>query len=218
MSNSPISSEPLLQQLNWRYAVKKFDATKKIPEETWQALEDVLVLTPSSFGLQPWKFIVVTDPDLRKTLQDHAWGQSQVVDASHLVVFARKLEVSDADVDRYVNYMAEVRSTPVESLEGMSTMIKGFLKSPPYPMEIEAWTARQTYIAVGQFLTSAALLGIDACPMEGFVPSKVDDTLELTKQGYGAVVLCAAGYRAEDDKYADLKKVRFPQSEMIEYR
>ena len=215
MSNSPISSDQLLQQLNWRYATKAFDATKKIPAETWQTLEEAIVLSPSSFGLQPWKFVVVTDPEIRKTLQEHAWGQAQVSAASHLVVFARKLSMSAADVDRYINYMAEERGIPAESLKGFSDMVKGFLQSPPYPMDIEAWTARQTYIAVGQFLTSAALLGIDVCPMEGFIPAKVDETLGLTQQGYGAVVLCAAGYRADDDKYANLKKVRYPKSEVI---
>lgn len=215
MSNSPISSDQLLQQLNWRYATKAFDATKKIPAETWQTLEEAIVLSPSSFGLQPWKFVVVTDPEMRKTLQEHAWGQAQVAQSSHLVVFARKLSMSAADVDRYINYMAEEREIPAEALKGFSDMVKGFLNSPPYPMDIEAWTARQTYIAVGQFLTSAALLGIDVCPMEGFVPAKVDETLRLTQQGYGAVVLCAAGYRADDDKYANLKKVRYPKSEVI---
>ncbi|MBE9099528.1 NAD(P)H-dependent oxidoreductase [Vacuolonema iberomarrocanum] len=215
MSNSPISSDQLLQQLNWRYATKAFDAAKKIPAETWQTLEEAIVLSPSSFGLQPWKFVVVTDPEIRKTLQEHAWGQAQVSQSSHLIVFARKLSMSAADVDRYINYMAEEREIPAESLKGFSDMVKGFLQSPPYPMDIEAWTARQTYIAVGQFLTSAALLGIDVCPMEGFVPAKVDETLGLTQQGYGAVVLCAAGYRADDDKYANLKKVRYPKSEVI---
>ncbi|MEO1147001.1 MAG: NAD(P)H-dependent oxidoreductase [Cyanobacteria bacterium J06638_22] len=215
MSNSPISSDQLLQQLNWRYATKKFDATQKIPDETWQTLEEAIVLSPSSFGLQPWKFVVITDPEIRKTLQEHAWGQAQVVDASHLVVFARKLSMSAADVDHYINYMADVREMPAEGLKGFGDMVKGFLQSPPYPMDIAAWTSRQTYIAVGQFLTSAALLGIDVCPMEGFVPAKVDETLELTQQGYGAVVLCAAGYRADDDKYAGLKKVRYPKSEVM---
>lgn len=218
MHNSPMASDQLLHQLRWRYATKKFDPTKKIPDDTWQTLEEALVLTPSSFGLQPWKFIVVTDPDIRKTLQEHAWGQSQVTEASHLVVFARKLEVGAADVDRYINYMAAVREMPVESLDGFSNMIKGYLQSPPYPMQIEAWTARQVYIAVGQLLMSAALLGVDACPMEGFVPAKVDETLGLAQQGYSAVVLCAVGYRAEDDKFATLKKVRYPKSELIEHR
>lgn len=212
-----VSPEQLLQQLHWRYATKKFDATKKISEEVWKTLEKSLVLAPSSFGLQPWKFIVVSNPQIRQQLVEHSWGQSQVVDASHLVVLAIKKELNAADVDRYVKHMSEVRQVPVDDLQGFGNTIKGFLTSPPYPININEWAARQVYIALGQFMTSAALLGIDTCPMEGFNPAKFDEVLGLAEQGYAAVVLCPAGYRAADDKYAVLPKVRYPSEDVVEY-
>ncbi len=212
-----VSPEQLLQQLHWRYATKKFDGTKKISEEVWKTLEKSLVLAPSSFGLQPWKFIVVSNPEIRQQLLEHTWGQAQVVDASHLVVLAIKKELNVADVDRYVEHLSEVRQVPVDDLQGLGNMIKGFLTSPPYPININEWSARQVYIALGQFMTSAAMLGIDTCPMEGFNPTKYDEVLGLAEQGYSAVVLCPAGYRAADDKYAVMPKVRYPSEDVVEY-
>jgi len=217
MSDAALSPEQLLHQLNWRYATKSFDTTKKVSDALWETLEQSLLLAPSSFGLQPWKFIVVSDPEIRQKIQAYAWGQVQVVEASHLVVLACKLEVEPADVDHYLESIASIRGVALESLEGLGNMVKGFLASPPYPFDPKEWTARQTYIALGQFMTSAAMLGIDTCPMEGFVPAGVDELLGLTAQGYGSVVLCATGYRSADDKYASLAKVRFPKAELIEY-
>ena len=207
----------MLQQLQWRYAVKKFDATKKIPEELWTALEQSLVLAPSSFGLQPWQFFVVRDPEIRRQLVEHSWGQTQVVDASHLVVFAIEKDIGNADVDRFVRRMAEVRQIPVENLEGYAKIVKGFLEKPPYPLDINDWSTRQAYIALGQYMTCAAMLGIDTCPMEGFVPDKYDEILGLTERGYKSVVVCPAGYRAPDDKYASMPKVRYATEEVVQY-
>ncbi|MDX2243394.1 MAG: NAD(P)H-dependent oxidoreductase [Leptolyngbyaceae cyanobacterium bins.302] len=215
MSDTVISSKQLLQQLHWRYATKKFDSTKKIPEDLWRTLEESLVLAPSSFGLQPWKFFVITDLELRQKLVEHSWGQQQVADASHLVVFAIKKELTSEDVDRYIDRIAEVRQVPLDSLQGFSNVIKGFLEKPPVPPA--EWATRQVYIALGQFMTSAALLGIDTCPMEGFIPPKYNEILNLEVQGYSAVVLCPAGYRAEDDNYATLPKVRYPNEAVIDY-
>jgi nitroreductase len=214
MTGAVVSQEQLLQQLNWRYAVKQFDSTKQIPDDMWQTLEESLVLTPSSFGLQPWKFFVVRDRGLREKLVEHSWGQKQVVDASHLIVMAIKKDMQAADVDHYVQRIAEVRQVPLESLDGLSKVIKGFMDGP---MDLDAWATRQVYIALGQFMASAALLEIDTCPMEGFDRVKYDEILGLTEQGYSAAVLCPAGYRAADDKYATLPKVRYPQAEVIQY-
>lgn len=217
MTSAVVSPAELLQQLNWRYATKKFDPTKTIPDDVWKALESSLVLAPSSFGLQPWKFFVVSNPDVRKQLVEHAWNQGQVVDASHLVVLAIKKDVNADDVDRYVQSMAETRQVPVENLQGMAGMIKGFISKPPYPLDLNEWAKRQLYIALGQFMTSAALLGIDTCPIEGFSPAKFDEILGLPEQGYAATVLCAAGYRADDDKYATMPKVRYSNDEVVQY-
>jgi len=214
MTGAVVSQEQLLQQLSWRYATKQFDSTRQIPADVWQTLEESLVLTPSSFGLQPWKFFVLTDRDLRQKLVEYSWGQKQVVDASHLVIMAIKKEFQAADVDHYIERIAEVRQVPLESLDGFSKTIKGFLDGP---IDLNVWASNQVYIALGQLMLSAALLGIDTCPMEGFDRAKYDEVLGLGEQGYTAVVLCPAGYRAEEDKYATLPKVRFPQAEMIQY-
>jgi len=217
MTNTILSPEQLLENLQWRYATKKFDSSKKIPDQVWQTLEDSLVLAPSSFGLQPWKFFVVKNPEIRSLLLEHSWKQAQVVDASHLVVLAIKKDVNDADVDRSIAATASIRQVPLESLQGFSNVVKGFLVKPPYPLNLDEWSTRQVYIALGQLMTSAAFLGIDTCPMEGFNPSKYDEVLGLTNTDYRSVVVCPLGYRAEDDKYASLPKVRYPKSEVIEY-
>lgn len=217
MSTPNLSKDQILDTLNWRYATKKFDPSKKISDENWTALEQSLVLAPSSFGMQPWNFFVVRNPHIRQQIQEHAWGQSQVVDASHLVVFAIKTGINPADVDPYVERMADVRQTSKDNLQGLENMIKGFLNEPPFPFDPNAWSARQVYIALGFFLYSAALLGIDTCPMEGFVPDKVNEVLALPEKGYSAVALCAAGYRAADDKYADMAKVRYKTEDVVKY-
>ena len=217
MSDAILTPNEILQQLQWRYATKKFDPDKKIPDDVWAVLEQSLVLAPSSFGLQPWKFFVVRNPDVRSKLVEHSWGQTQVADASHLVVFAIKKDVGNEDVDQYVDRMAEVQGVPAENLQGFGKMVKGFLENPPYPLNKNEWAARQVYIALAQYMVCAAMLGVDTCPMEGFVPAEYDDVLGLTGQGYGSVVVCPAGYRAEDDKYADKPKVRYSHEAVISY-
>ena len=217
MINTLLTPEQVIEQLNWRYATKQFDPTKKIPESVWKTLEQSLVLSPSSFGLQPWKFFVVRSPEIRDRLLEHSWGQKQVVEASHLVVLAIKKDTDEADVDRYVARMSEVRSIPIENLQGYADMVKGYLQNPPYPLNVNEWAARQTYIALGFYLTCAAMLGIDTCPMEGFIRAKYDEVLGLNKQGYSAVVICPAGYRANDDKYATMPKVRYATEDVVDY-
>jgi nitroreductase len=209
--------ETIVQQLQWRYATKKFDTDRKIPADAWQALEQSMVLAPSSFGLQPWKFFVVTNPELRQELLPHTWKQSQVVDASHLVVFAIRKDIQAADVDRFLERMSAVQKTPVENLAGFGNVVKGFIDRPPYPLDVNEWSKRQLYIALGEFMTAAAMMGIDTCPLEGFMPAEYDRVLGLTEKGYAATVLCAAGYRAADDKSADRPKVRYETAEVVEY-
>ncbi len=215
--NAVLKTETVTQQLYWRYATKAFDPTRQIPDPVWTTLEQSLVLAPSSFGLQPWKFIVVRNPEIRQQLLEHSWGQTQVVDASHFVVFAIKQNIDEADVDQYVERMADVQDVSTENLEGYGSMVKGFLDDPPFPLNKDEWAARQVYVALGQFMTCAAMLGIDTCPMEGIVPAKYDEVLGLTSQDYSTVVTCAAGYRAPDDKHADRPKVRYTAETVIQY-
>jgi nitroreductase len=215
MNSIAVSPAQVLAQLQWRYAVKKFDPSKKIPADAWDVLEQSLILTPSSFGLQPWKFFVVDNSALRQELLANSWNQAQVVEASHLVVLAIKKEMGDAEVDRYIQDMSDKRDVPIDGLAGLNKMIKGFMANPDKGFTTDEWAIRQVYIAIGQFMTSAAMLGIDTCPMEGFNPAKYDEILGLTAQGYASVLVCPAGYRAADDKYAVMPKVRYDRSEVI---
>lgn len=216
MNKPDLTPDRIIQLLNWRYATKKFDS-KKISDDDWYALEQSLVLAPSSFGQQPWKFFVIRNPELRQQLQKHAWDQSQVVDASHLVVLAIKQDINTSDVDRYIHRVAEVRDTPKDKLSGLENMIKEFLKDPPFPLQIDAWSTRQVYIALAFLIYSAALLGIDTCPIEGFVPHKCDEILGLKEKDYASKVLCAVGYRSEQDQLAQMKKVRYQTEEVVQY-
>ncbi len=211
-----ISSETLLEQLRWRYATKNFDPTRTIPAEDWRALEEALVLTPSSFGLQPWKFFVITNPQIKAQLLPLSWGQKQVLEGSHVVVFARRSDLTAEDIERYLQRMVEVRGGTLEALGGFRKMLIASLVPPTNGLNIAHWAALQCYIALGNFMTSAALLGIDTCPMEGIDPAKYDELLGLRAQGYHTVVVCVAGYRKEDDKYARLPKVRFATEEVIQ--
>jgi nitroreductase len=209
----PISPEAALARLKWRYAVKKFDSTKTIPGSVWSVLEESLVLAPSSTGLQPWKFVVVTNPEMKQKLQPAAYNQPQIVDCSHLVVICAKSPPTEKDADRHVERTAEVRGVPLSSLEGFRKMVVGVADKPE--AEGTAWAARQAYIALGMFLTTAAMIGVDACPMEGFEPAQFDELLGLSTHGVKSFALAAAGYRAADDKYGMLPKVRFPIDDVI---
>lgn len=211
---TPVSPEQTLAALNWRYAVKKFDATRAIPADQWHALEESLRLAPSSYGLQLWKFFVVDDKPTREKLVEHSWGQRQVADADKLVVFAVKKDIGPADVQRLIDRTAEVRGIPPSALDGYKGMMLNTVTKTP-PAELVAWARNQVYIAHGFFLATAAVLGVDACPMEGFVADKYDEILGLPAQGYHAVVLAAAGYRAADDKNAGMKKVRYESGEVV---
>lgn len=208
---NPITREQLLEQMHWRYATKEFDASKKISPEDWTALEEALVLTPSSFGLQPWKFLVITDQPTREKLQAASWGQGQVTTCSHHVVFAVRTDVNEAFVDANISRITEVRGLSPESMAGFKKVIMGFLPGID-PLE---WATRQAYIALGNFMTSAAMMGIDTCPMEGIDPKKYDEILGLSARNLKTVVACSTGYRAFTDKYAVLKKVRFPKEDVV---
>lgn len=212
-----LAPQQLLSAFQWRYATKAFDPSRKIDATTWQALEESLVLSPSSYGLQPYRFLVVTSEKVRAELLPQSWGQRQVVDASHLVVFTARTQLSAADVDRFIARNTEVRGVPAEALKTYRDMMVGDLVKGPRAAVIHEWAARQAYIAFGNLLTSAALLGVDACPLEGIVPTEYDRILGLKDSGYATVVAAALGYRAPQDKYASLPKVRFPARELIQH-
>ncbi|MEG4280769.1 NAD(P)H-dependent oxidoreductase [Microcoleus sp. MON1_C1] len=211
-----ITTTDLLENLKWRYATKQFDPAKTIAPEIWTALEDALVLTPSSYGLQPWKFLIITSSELKEQLKPLSWNQSQVTDCSHYVVFAIKKNLTAEDVDRFMARTVELRGGTLEAMAGYRNLIVSDLVDGARSFNINQWSTRQTYIALGNFMTCAALLGVDTCPMEGIEPVNYDRLLGLSAKGFTTVVACAAGYRSEADKYASLAKVRFPKSEILE--
>lgn len=212
-----LTTTELLSALNWRYATKSFDATRKLPAETVEALLDALVLAPSSFGLQPWKFLVVADPALRARLRAESWDQTQVTDASHLLVFAVRETLAEEDVDEVLARIVAVRGQDAGALALLRGMILGFIAGKSAD-ELFAWNSRQAYLALGQLMTSAALLGVDSCPLEGLSAAAYDDILGLAGSGYRTVCACALGYRAGDDKYAAAPKVRFPRERVVVMR
>lgn len=213
-----LADPELLERLAWRYAVKRFDPARRINAEDLSTLEQALTLSPSSYGLQPYHFLIIDDAGLRRELSAASFGQPQIVEASHLVVIAIRKNLDAAYIDHYIARTAQVRGVTTNSLAGFRKAMVGDLIEGPRHAWIDQWAARQAYIALGNLLTSAAVLGIDGCPMEGFEPAKYDQILGLPAQGLGAVVLCALGYRNADDRHAYDPKVRFPVAELVEHR
>ena len=216
MAGTTMTGADVVARMEWRYATKEFDPAKPVSADDWASLEQALVLAPSSFGLQPWRFIVVTDQATKARLLPASWNQAQIVDASHVVVFATRTELVDADIDDYIARISEVRGLTIESQAGYRRMMAGYLL-PRDTGFIREWGAKQTYIALGTLMTAAAMIGVDVCPIEGFDPAKYDEILGLTAQGYTSVVVAAAGHRTEGDKYARLPKVRFPKDRVVSH-
>jgi nitroreductase len=209
------SPRELLSALNWRYAVKKYDTSRTIDAATWDALEEVLTLTPSGIGLQPWKFLVIDDPAVRARLREASYGQPQITEAAKIVVFAARVGYSESDVDQFIARVAEVRNTPLEALAGLRNAALSVVARPQADRDV--WASRQAYIALGNFLTAAASLGVDATPMEGLDPAAYDVILGLKEKGYHTLAVAAAGYRSSEDKYASLAKVRFARETVVEH-
>ncbi|MGB0452509.1 MAG: NAD(P)H-dependent oxidoreductase [Bacteriovoracaceae bacterium] len=205
----------IIESLNWRYAVKEFDSSKKLDDPQIKTLEESLRLTPSSFGLQLWKFVIVSDQELKTKLKGASWNQGQIEQCSHLVVFTTPESVTDEMIDKLVNTTAQVRNAEVESLEGYAKVMKGFTGSQSPEVQL-AWMQKQAYIALGSLMSLAALMGVDTCPMEGIVPDQYDEILGLKEQGLKTAVACCLGFRAETDKYATAAKVRYATEDVIQ--
>jgi nitroreductase len=212
-----IDRSQLIDQLNWRYATKQYDPARRISAADWATLEEALILSPSGFGLQPWTFLVVDNPAVRARLLLASYGQPQVVDASHLVVFALRTGLGEAEIDAHIRRTAEVRGVAVESLAGLRTATIRSIVHGMSEVERRVWAGNQTYLALGNLVTSAALLGIDATPMEGIEKCRYDDILGLKPRGLATAVIATLGYRAADDKYARTPKVRFAREQVLQH-
>ena len=203
------------EDLNWRYATKKFDSEKKISQEDLNTLLESIQLTASSYGLQPYEVIVVQDQETREKLKAAAWNQTQITDASYVLVFANLRSVSEKYVDTYLNNIAETRDLKREDLQGMEDMIKNTTLQLS-EQDQNDWAAKQAYIALGNLLSSAASMKIDTCPMEGFDAEKFDEILGLKNKNLTTAVIAPIGYRSEEDQYQHLVKVRKSKSDLIE--
>ncbi len=210
-------NKQLIEALEWRYACKKFDTDKRISDTDLDTILDSIQLTPSSYGLQPIKVLLIETKELREQIKPIAWNQAQVVDASHLLVFCHYTALSESYVDQHVSLMANTRNLPIEKLQGFGTHVKSSIATMDAD-HVNQWTGKQTYIALGQVLLSCALLKIDATPMEGFDRRALDNLLDLSKDGLSASLLCPIGYRHAEDPYIALKKVRKTKDALFETR
>lgn len=207
----------IINALEWRYAVKKFDPNKILSKEKVSVLKKAFNLTATSYGLQPVKLIIVSNKELQKTLKASSWNQAQVEDASHLLIFCIENEIDDVYIKKYFERVKNIRNTPDEILAPFQNfLIEDFNRKTTE--EIKHWAKNQVYLAMGNLLTVCAIEAIDACPMEGFLPEDYDKILKLDTKGLKSVLVLPIGYRADDDMFAELKKVRKPlQDSVIEF-
>ena len=204
----------LLENLNWRYATKKFDATKKISASDLNTLKEAVRLSASSYGLQPYRVVIVENPEIREKLKAAAYGQTQITDASQLFMFANDLNLGTESVDSYIKNISETRGVPAEALAGFSDMMKGTIANLSAENK-NIWTAKQTYIALGTLLSAASELKIDATPMEGFNAAQFNEILGFDKLGLNASVIATVGYRHDADDAQHYKKVRKSNEELF---
>jgi len=197
----------IIEQLKWRYATKKFDPKRKLSEEKLNTLKRAFNLTATSFGLQTIKMVVVEDNNLRSKLVEHAFFQNQVADASHLLLLCVQDNIENSDVDSHFDNVKQIRNTPDTILKPFKADLTKMMEEKSVN-ERQDWSIRQAYIALGNLMTVCAVEQIDSCPMEGFVPEKFDEILKLKSMGLKSVLLLPVGYRAKDDMFAELKKVR----------
>ncbi len=205
----------LIDAMNWRHATKGFDTYKKVSDADLNELTDVLRLSPSSYGIQPWKFIVVKDQAIKDKLQAAAYNQAQIGQSSALVVLCAINGMDEAYIQKYIDSIVATRGVTTESLKGFQDMMIGSVKRQT-PEQLSTWNQKQVYIALGTLLTACALKQIDACPMEGFDAAAFDEILGLKEKGLHATVICPIGCRGEGDYLATMKKVRFPKDQVIE--
>ena len=204
----------IISKLNTRYATKVFDPTKKVSDADMEKLLEAIRLSASSYGLQPYKVLVVKDPEIRAELRKVAWNQPQITDSSALLVFAVNYETNAKSVDEFVDLISQTRNISRDALSGYGDMMKGSIQGQS-PEQIETWVSKQAYIALGFGLVSAAVLDLDACPMEGFSPADFDRILDINKLGLKSKVIMAVGYRSKDDHYQDLAKVRMKTEDLF---
>ena len=206
--------ENYIESLNWRYATKKYDPTKKVSAQDLETLKEAVQLSVSYMGLQPYKVLIIENPEVRQKLKAAGYNQDGITESSQLFVFAYEKNVSENHVDAYMDNISKVREVEKESLKPFEDMVNGFINNQTEEGKNE-WAAKQAYIALSTLINTAALLKIDATPMEGFNAQQFDEILGLDKLGLSTAVIAAVGYRHEEDGFQHFKKVRKPQNELF---
>lgn len=204
----------IIERLQWRYATKKFDTHKRLPEAKVTTLVEAFNLTATSYGLQPLRLVVIQDKDLQAELVKHSMQQQQIADASHVFVICVERQVKEPFVRDYFDNVKDTRDTPDEILNPFREFLIDKFEEHT-PEQTFVWAKNQAYLALGNLLTVCAIEGIDSCPMEGFEPERYDEVLELEKRGLQSVLVLPVGYRANDDMFAEFEKVRRPISETV---
>ena len=204
----------IISKLKWRYATKKFDETVNVSSEKLKILKEAFNLTATSYGLQPVKLVIIMDKALQSNLVKHSMNQEQVAQASHVLVFCVETKIDSKYIESYFHRIKEARDTPDEILNPFKEFLIEDFKDKP-KASIKDWAVKQAYLAMGNLLTVCAVEDIDACPMEGFSPEAYDKFLDLNKKGLQSVLVMPIGYRAKDDIFADLKKVRKEVNESV---
>ena len=209
--------QQVIDDLNWRYATKKFDASKKLSNEQLGALKESIRLSASSYGLQAYKVLIIENPAVREKLMEASYGQRPIVDASHLFVFCSYTKVDEVLVNQYMDLIATTRDTDRSSLNPFAAGIIGSLQHKSEE-DIITWTSKQTYIALGQLMHTCATLKIDSLPMEGFNPKAYNEILGLDEQNLTTTLACPVGFRHDDDASQFKKKVRKSNNDLFEIR
>lgn len=209
-----LNTQNIIQSLEWRYATKAFDANKKLSTEQLEFIKKAVQLAPSSYGLQPYQIVIVSNQEVKEALKAAAYGQPQLVDASHVFVFARTKNYTTAEVDAFANNIVNTRGITLEDIKGYVDTMVGTVKAQNQD-QLAIWNSKQAYIALGVLLETAALSGIDACPMEGFDNAKFDEILGLDAKNLASVVIAPVGFRSSEDDYQHYKKVRKSQEDLF---
>lgn len=205
----------LIENLEWRYATKRMTG-EKVSDQKLNEILDATRLSASSFGLQPYTVLVVSNPEIKLQLQKAAYGQPQLAESSHVLVFCVPQTIKAADVEAFIALVAETRGIPVEVLKGYQDAILGTVNSLS-DEQAQIWAAKQAYIALGTALTAAATLHIDACPMEGFNKAEFDSILGLKEKGLLSMVIMPIGFRSAEDQMAGAIKVRKDKEQLFQF-
>ncbi|WP_299840267.1 NAD(P)H-dependent oxidoreductase [uncultured Tenacibaculum sp.] len=204
----------LISNLEWRYATKQFDSSKKVSLENLEQIKKAIQLSASSYGLQLYKVLIIEDPELREKLKSASYGQNQITEASHLIVFCNYSAVTEKHIEEYFILKSKIEEVDIPNLKAYSDFIKADVHRKSN-IEKDRWTSNQTYIALGNLLNACAELKIDSCPMEGFEAEKYNEILNLEEQGLNTSVIAAIGYRSSEDAAQHVKKVRKPIKDLF---